>query len=73
VGKEFPKGEMAQYVLSDFSNEETEILNKSFSVCRTLTEEFVKGGIKQMMDANSKLASAGNDPEENSDRSEKTD
>jgi len=72
VGKSFSKGEMAGYVLSNFSKEEAEILNKSLVTCRFLTEEFIKGGIKQMLDANSKLSSAEAGSDENLDDNEKT-
>jgi PTH1 family peptidyl-tRNA hydrolase len=72
IGQGFSKGEMVDYVLSNFSKEESEILNKSFATCRILTEEFIKGGIKQMLDANSKLLSAENDPEQSMGGDEKS-
>jgi PTH1 family peptidyl-tRNA hydrolase len=58
VGNSFGKGEMAAYVLSDFNPEEEQILEKVFDTAGTYIEEFIKGGTKQMLDANS--LSAGN-------------
>jgi PTH1 family peptidyl-tRNA hydrolase len=71
IGNNFFKGEMADYVLSNFSKEELEILGKSFLFSKIVTEEFIKGGVKQMLDANSKLSSADPGPEENLDENEK--
>ncbi|HVO76059.1 MAG TPA: aminoacyl-tRNA hydrolase [Ignavibacteriaceae bacterium] len=70
IGKNFPKGEMADYVLSDFSKEEFEILGKSFLFSKIFTEEFIKGGVKQLLDANSRLLSAGSGTEEKQDSNE---
>lgn len=71
IGNNFSKGEMADYVLSNFTKEELEILGKSFLLSKILTEEFIKGGVKQMLDANSKLSPADSGPEENLDQNEK--
>ncbi len=56
IGDSFENGKMADYVLTNFSKEEIESLKKSFSLGIILTKEFIKGGIKQMLDANSKLS-----------------
>jgi PTH1 family peptidyl-tRNA hydrolase len=71
IGNNFFKGEMADYVLSNFSKEELEILGKSFLFSKVVTEEFIKGGVKQMLDVNSKLSSADSGSEENLDENEK--
>ena len=55
IGKSFKKGEMAAYVLSDFSNEESTELKKSFETGIFLIEEFISGGIKNLLDTNSKI------------------
>jgi peptidyl-tRNA hydrolase, PTH1 family len=57
IGEDFSKGEMAQYVLSDFSVEERKELNEIFEKAGYITEEFIKGGVRRMLDANSKLNS----------------
>lgn len=53
IGNSFGKGEMAAYVLSDFNPEEEKILEKVFETAGSYIEEFIKGGAKQMLDANS--------------------
>ncbi|MCL5030990.1 MAG: aminoacyl-tRNA hydrolase [Bacteroidetes bacterium] len=55
IGGNFEKGEMANYVLSDFGIEEKLQLDKSFKSANHLIEQFVIGGVKQLLDANSKL------------------
>jgi PTH1 family peptidyl-tRNA hydrolase len=57
IGSSIEKGKMADYVLSDFSKEEMENLKKSFASCLTLTKEFISGGTKKLIDANSRLSS----------------
>jgi peptidyl-tRNA hydrolase, PTH1 family len=57
TGSSFEKGKMAEYVLTDFNKEEIESLKNTFSIGLTLVKEFVSGGIKQMLDANSRLPS----------------
>ena len=56
IGQDFEKGKMAGYVLSDLDKTERKNLEKSFEYTAQLTEEFIKGGIKQLLDANSKLS-----------------
>ena len=58
VGGDFEKGEMATYVLTNFNNSEIKLLNKTFDEGSALIEEFIKGGLKQMLDANSKLSNS---------------
>lgn len=55
VGNNFDKGNMAEYVLSDFTKEEIEELIKTFNNNLILLEEFIIGGTKRMLDANSKI------------------
>lgn len=56
IGQDFEKGKMSGYVLSDLDKTEKKNLEKSFENTAQLTEEFIKGGIKQLLDANSKLS-----------------
>ena len=58
IGKNFKKGDMAAYVLSDFHNDEIEMLKKSFEDGSLLIEEFIIGGIKNLLDTNSKINKA---------------
>ena len=59
IGSIFEKGEMADYVLSDFVKEEKLELEKSFKTTNYLIEQFIIGGIKQLLDANSKAVEIG--------------
>ena len=56
IGNNFDKGEMADYVLSPFTNEEFTLISGAFNEAVMLIDEFIQGGIKQMLDANSKLS-----------------
>lgn len=55
IGNNFEKGSMADYVLSDFSKEEFEVLKNTYMVSINLINEFIQGGIKQLLDANSRI------------------
>jgi PTH1 family peptidyl-tRNA hydrolase len=55
VGNNFKQGEMADFVLSDFNSEEQPKLKEIYITASYLIEEFIKGGRKQLLDANSKL------------------
>lgn len=55
VGNKFEKGGMAAYVLSDFNSEENTILEKVFETGARFINEFIIGGSKQLLDANSML------------------
>lgn len=56
IGNNFDKGEMASYVLSDFTDEEFQLLKKTFDDCESLITEFIKSGYQGMIDLYSKLA-----------------
>ncbi len=55
IGNNFEKGKMADYVLTDFNNDEMKQLEISFKTACYLTEEFIKGGTKNLLDSNSAL------------------
>ncbi len=57
IGQNFEKGRMPEYVLSDFNEEEKKQLKSIFEKVSPLAEEFILGGIKQMLNANSRLFS----------------
>ena len=57
IGQDFEKGRMPDYVLSDFDDEEKKQLGDLFEKISPLAEEFILGGIKQMLNANSRLFS----------------
>lgn len=53
IGNNFEPGRMAEYVLSDFNSEELKLLENSFEKGKGLVENFIKGGLKQMLDHHS--------------------
>ncbi len=61
IGNDFENGDMANYVLSDFNNKEFEELENAFHKGTVLLEDFIKGGIKRMLDTNSKLFNSKSD------------
>jgi peptidyl-tRNA hydrolase, PTH1 family len=63
VGNEFSKGEMADFVLSRFDEEETVSIQKSMDFSVELVEHFITGGYKLMLDYYSKLSSSINKKE----------
>ena len=60
IGAEFEKGKMADYVLEDFTEDEFLILNKSFPTGSVLIKEFILGGVKRMLDYNSRIPGVNN-------------
>ena len=56
IGNDFDKGGMADFVLSEFSTEEETKLKTIFETSGYLAEEFIIGGRKQLLDANSRLS-----------------
>jgi len=54
VGNDFYHDEMADYVLADFNSEEMDNLKNVFIRGSELIEGFIEGGIKKMLDINSK-------------------
>lgn len=61
--KDFSQDNIAEYVLSDFCNEDEKLLNEVFENCSTLVEAFICGGKKQLLNANSKLVKPTNNSE----------
>lgn len=55
VGVASVTDDLIDHVLSTFSPDEFKQLNKSFDRASVLVDEFIKGGLKSMMDANSKF------------------
>jgi len=60
IGSNPPESELSDYVLSEFSKSELEECQKTFSKCSTLIEEFIIGGNKKMLEANSLLNKSEN-------------
>lgn len=50
IGNKFDKGEMADYVLEKFNNDETEIIKTNIDFSVELIENFIDGGYKKMAD-----------------------
>lgn len=55
IGNYFEEGQLSDYVLSDFADDELKLLSESFETSKILIEEFIIGGIDAMLNANSKL------------------
>jgi len=68
VGNDFERGEMADYVLSDFSKEEMKALDENLDTIKRLIEEFITGGVSKLLDANSRISN----PDKNSDNNQKS-
>lgn len=61
IGSGFEKGKMAEYVLSDFNDEEKSKLDDTFNDGVFLLKEFISGGTKRLLDANSALTKIKNE------------
>ncbi len=68
IGNQFSKGEMAEYVLSDFNDTEDKILANLFDKNYLLIQGFVENGLKGLLDMNSRLSASAN--EENSSKTD---
>ena len=55
IGNNFREGQMADYVLTDFNEDEKKVLLDTFKTGTTLLKEFITGGVNRMLDANSRL------------------
>lgn len=58
IGSQFEKGQMADYVLSDFNKEEEKLLTPVFENSLLIMESFIINGIKGALDSNSKISKA---------------
>jgi peptidyl-tRNA hydrolase, PTH1 family len=72
IGNQFGKGEMADFVLSRFSDEEITSIKKSLDFSVELIEEFINGGYKIMLDHFSKFSSSVNKKEYEEPKESKT-
>ena len=66
IKNDLDKENIVDFVLSDFSDEEKNSLKNIFDDCITLTDGFIKNGIKKMMDINSTLKVSINKKEKGS-------
>jgi len=55
VGNDFTDGQLSSYVLTDFSDDENDLLSEINNKSNFLINEFIEGGFDAMMIANSKL------------------
>ncbi len=55
IGSDYKKGELSSYVLDDFSEDDDKIFETVRKDSSFLVEEFIRGGIEAMLNANSKL------------------
>ncbi len=58
IGNAFEKGEMANYVLGKFNQDEFEDVTKSINFSVELIEQFITGGYKSMLDYFSRFSSS---------------
>ncbi len=65
IGNNFERGEMADYVLSDFSDEEMKEIKKNFDIVETLISGFITAGINGLLDANSRISNPDKNSENN--------
>ena len=56
IGNNPPERKLSEYVLSEFSKPELDEYQKTFNKCSILIEEFIIGGSKKMLEANSVLS-----------------
>lgn len=56
IGNNFSEGEMADYVLSKFTEEEGKLIKPSIETCLNLIENFVTGGIDKSLNFFSSLS-----------------
>ena len=59
IGQPHEKGKMAEFVLSKLEYDEFQKMQDAFGYCETLVKSFVAGGVKHMLDENSKLKDPG--------------
>lgn len=55
VGDDSIENDLPSYVLGDFSQEQFDVLLQTFKTSDYLLNEFIRGGLKAMLDANSKI------------------
>lgn len=60
IGNNPPDKALSDYVLSEFSKNELQEYQTTFSKCAILLEEFIVGGTKKMLEANSVLIKSEN-------------
>jgi PTH1 family peptidyl-tRNA hydrolase len=65
IGNDFEKGEMADYVLTNFSTTEFEKLEGTFKTVDLLIKGFIIGGIQGLLDTNSRISNLDNKGNEN--------
>ncbi|MGE5351333.1 MAG: aminoacyl-tRNA hydrolase [Acidobacteriota bacterium] len=69
IGRNFSQGQMADFVLSSFSEEEFKALEPAFKMGSLMLEEYIKGGVKKMLDFYSTSRQSA-DPESEGDKKE---
>ncbi|MGE5498434.1 MAG: aminoacyl-tRNA hydrolase [Syntrophothermus sp.] len=62
IGRDFQAGQMADYVLSRFPDNELPMLNEAMTFGVQLLESFIAGGLKSALDFYSKAMKPGKDP-----------
>jgi PTH1 family peptidyl-tRNA hydrolase len=65
IGKSSIDEDLVNYVLSEFTKSEFEKYEKTFKTCAVLIENFIIGGNKKMLEANSSLIKSENQSDQN--------
>ena len=65
VGEDNNDEDLITYVLSEFTQEQFDTLSQIFQMSNNLLNEFITGGLKAMLDANSKLFTKNSDSDNN--------
>ena len=60
IGNDFESGNLPDYVLSDFNEDEFKKLLKTFDVCSILVDEFINDGFQKMLNSYSRLFTSEN-------------
>jgi len=60
IGNDFKSGNLPDYVLSDFNQEEVKELVKIFDTCSSLVDEFINDGFKKMLNSYSQIFNSEN-------------
>lgn len=56
IGSDFEKGEMAEFVLDKFSNEDQKIINPAINSALEIIEQFIEGGLDTALNFFSKIS-----------------
>lgn len=73
IGRNFSQGQMVDYVLGSFQEEEFKALEPAFETGSLMLEEFVKGGLRKMLDFYSRTSKQQREKDKAEDKAKKED